>query len=107
MAVNSAQWLLLARNRSERPRIATPRRHKQGLTAPVRLPTRKAPSGNANLENPPQKTTSRGRFSKAAMAFGVFPLSLHKAITAFGGPEGLFSLATMAFGAFEFIVPKC
>ena len=40
------------------------------------------------------------------MAFGVFPLLLPLAITAFGGPEGYFSLAIIAFGAFQFIVTK-
>ena len=38
------------------------------------------------------------------LAFGVFPLFLPLAITAFGGPEGYFAI--IAFGAFEFIVPK-
>ena len=46
------------------------------------------------------------RFSKATMTFGVFPLVLPLAITAFGGPEGYYSLAIIAFGAIEFIVPK-
>ena len=45
-------------------------------------------------------------FSLAILAFGVCPLFLPLAITAFAGPEGLFSLAMMAFGAFQFIVPK-
>ena len=45
-------------------------------------------------------------FSQAIVAFGVFPLLLPLAITAFGAPEGYFSLAIVAFGAFEFIVPK-
>ena len=45
-------------------------------------------------------------FSQATLAFGVCPLFLPLAITAFGGPEGYFSLAIIAFGAFEFIVPK-
>ena len=40
------------------------------------------------------------------MAFGVCPLFLPLAITAFGGPGGYFSLAIIAFGAFESIVPK-
>ena len=40
------------------------------------------------------------------VAFGVFPLFLPLATTAFGGLEGYFSLATIAFGAFQFIVPK-
>ena len=40
------------------------------------------------------------------LAFGVFPLFLPLAITAFGGPEGYFSLSIIAFGAFEFIVPE-
>ena len=40
------------------------------------------------------------------MAFGVIPLFLPSAITAFGGTEGSFSLAIIAFGAFGFIVPK-
>ena len=40
------------------------------------------------------------------IAFGVFPLFLLLAITAFGGPEGYFSLAIIAFGAFQFLVPK-
>ena len=39
------------------------------------------------------------------MAFGVFPLILPLAITAFGGPEGYYNLAIIAFGAFGFIVP--
>ena len=38
------------------------------------------------------------------IAFGIFPLFLPLAITAFGGPEGYFSLAIIAFGAFQFIV---
>ena len=42
----------------------------------------------------------------ATIAFGVFPLFLLLAITAFGGPEGYFSLAIIALGAFGFIVPK-
>ena len=46
------------------------------------------------------------RFSKATIAFGVFPLSLPLAITAFGGLKGCFGLAIIAFGAFEFTVPK-
>ena len=37
------------------------------------------------------------------IAFGVFPLFLSLASTAFGGPEASFSLAIIAFGAFEFI----
>ena len=45
-------------------------------------------------------------FSQAIIAFGVIPLFLPLAITAFGGPEGCFSLAIIAFGAFQFIVPK-
>ena len=40
------------------------------------------------------------------LAFGVFPLFLPLAITAFGGPEGYFSLAIIAFGAFQFVVSK-
>ena len=40
------------------------------------------------------------------IAFGVLPLFLPLAITAFGGPEGSFSLAIIAFGPFGFIVPK-
>ena len=40
------------------------------------------------------------------LAFGVFPLCLPLAISAFGGSEGFFSLAIIAFGEFEFIVPK-
>ena len=40
------------------------------------------------------------------IAFGVFPLFLPLAITAFGGPEGYFSLAIIVFGAIKFIVPK-
>ena len=40
------------------------------------------------------------------LAFGVFPLFLPLAITAFGGPEVYFSLAIIAFAAFEFIVTK-
>ena len=40
------------------------------------------------------------------MAFGVYPLFLPLAITAFGGPEGCFTLAIIAFGALRFIVPK-
>ena len=40
------------------------------------------------------------------MAFGVYPLLLPLAITAFGGFEGYFGLATIAFGAFGFIVSK-
>ena len=40
------------------------------------------------------------------MAFGVFPLLLPLANTAFGGHEAYFSLAIIAFGAFGFIVPK-
>ena len=39
-------------------------------------------------------------------AFGVFPLFLPLAITAFGGPEGSFSLAIRAFGALESTAPK-
>ena len=46
-------------------------------------------------------------FSFATVAFGVFPLFLPLAITAFGGPESYCSLAIIAFGAFEFIVSKC
>ena len=45
-------------------------------------------------------------FSLSDIAFGVFPLFLPLAITAFGGTEGYFSLAIIAFGAFQFIVPK-
>ena len=45
--------------------------------------------------------------SLATIAFGVIPLFLLLAITAFGGLEGCFSLAIIALGAFEFIVPKC
>ena len=41
------------------------------------------------------------------IAFGVFPLFLPLAITAFGGPEGYLSLAIIVFGASEFIVPTC
>ena len=41
------------------------------------------------------------------IAFGVYPLFLPLAITAFRGPEGYGSLAIIAFGAFEFIVLKC
>ena len=37
------------------------------------------------------------------MAFGVCPLFLPLAITAFGAPEGFFTLAIIAFGAFQFI----
>ena len=40
------------------------------------------------------------------IAFGVYPLFLPLAITAFGGPGDYFSLAIIAFGAFGFIVPK-
>ena len=40
------------------------------------------------------------------MAFGVYPLFLPLAITAFGAPGGFFTLAIIAFGAFEFVVPK-
>ena len=49
-----------------------------------------------------------GRFSKAIIAFGVFPLFLPLMITACGGPESYFikSLAIIVFGAFELIVPK-
>ena len=39
--------------------------------------------------------------------FGVFPLFLPLAITAFGGPEGYFSLEITAFGACGFIALKC
>ena len=45
-------------------------------------------------------------FSYATIAFGVFPLLLPLAITAFGGPEGCSSLEIIAFGTFERIVPK-
>ena len=45
-------------------------------------------------------------FSWATIAFGVFPLFLLLAITAFGGPEGYFLVAIIAFGGFGFIVPK-
>ena len=47
-----------------------------------------------------------GPFSQATIAFGVVPLFLPLAITAFGGPEGYFSLAIIALGAFQFNVPK-
>ena len=42
------------------------------------------------------------------ITFGIFPLSLPSAITAFGGAEGYFikCLAIIAFGAFGFVVPK-
>ena len=40
------------------------------------------------------------------MAFGVFPLFLPLAITAFGGPENDCSLAIKALGAVEFTLPK-
>ena len=49
---------------------------------------------------------SLGCFAQAMMAFGVFPLFLPLAITAFGCPEGYFCLSIKAFGAFEFIVSK-
>ena len=54
-----------------------------------------------------RKIRRLGRFSYATTAFGIYPLSLPLAITAFGGPEGNFGLSIIAFGAFEFIVPKC
>ena len=38
--------------------------------------------------------------------FGVFPLFLPLAATAFGGPEGYVSLAIKAFGAIDFMLPK-
>ena len=50
-----------------------------------------------------------GPFSLATItiiAFGVFPLFLPLANTAFGGPDGCSSLAILAFGAFEFMVPR-
>ena len=40
------------------------------------------------------------------IAFGVIPLFLPLANTAFGGPEGYFSLASIALGAFQFMVPN-
>ena len=40
------------------------------------------------------------------IAFGIVPLFLPLAITAFGDPEGYFSLAIIGLRAFEFIVPK-
>ena len=49
---------------------------------------------------------SLGRFSCAILVFGVFPLFLPLAITAFGSPKGYSSLAIVAFGAFESTVPK-
>ena len=45
-------------------------------------------------------------FFLAIIAFGVFPLFLPLAITAFGGPESYSNLAIIAFGEFELIVPK-
>ena len=46
-----------------------------------------------------------GSFSLVTIAFGVIPLFLPLAITAFGVPKGYFSFAIIAFGAFGFIVP--
>ena len=46
------------------------------------------------------------RFSWAKNAFGIFPLFLPLAITAFGGPERSFSLAIIALGALELIFSK-
>ena len=40
------------------------------------------------------------------MAFGVFPLFLPLAITAFGDPEGYFSLAITAFGKYCYRLEK-
>ena len=45
-------------------------------------------------------------FSYATIAFGVSPLFLFLAITAFGGFEGNVILESIACGACEFIVPK-
>ena len=45
-------------------------------------------------------------FSYATIAFGVSPLFLSSAITAFGGSGGNFILAIIEFGAFQCIVPK-
>ena len=40
------------------------------------------------------------------MAFGVYPVFLPLATTAFGGTEGYFSLAIVAFGAFGSLSPN-
>ena len=45
-------------------------------------------------------------FSQATIAFGVIPLLLPLAITAFGGPEVYFALAIIAFGAFGSLSPN-
>ena len=80
-------------------------------TPPGGLRTQKvnlcAPFFCLTLNGPTLKTlTSLNRYSWATIAFGVIPLFLPLAITAFGGPEGYFSLAIIAFRAFQFIFPK-
>ena len=59
-----------------------------------------------SLKNPVNGLTSLNKEVGGVRAFGVFPLFLPLAITAFGGPEGYFSFVIIAFGAFQFIVPK-
>ena len=53
-----------------------------------------------------QKTHLKKAVFHVIIVFGIFPLFLNFAITAFGGPEGYFSLAIKASGVPEFHCPQ-